>query len=502
MASALARVSLSMLSLAAGQHLMDSVVPRFTWAGDFPAPQFFTQAQDHFDPSNDRSWHQAYYVNDTFWTPGSDAPIFLCVGGEGPALDGSAVVSSVHCNVAVEWLQSQDALMFAIEHRYYGCHNMSACPVTDLSATGALKYLSSRQAIEDVAAFVKGMNAKYGLSSKNKWVTWGGSYPGMLAGWSRIKHPELIHAAVASSAPVHAKLDMSEYYDHVAIAYTVADNSVGGSTQCRDAIRAAHVWIEQQFSNGSTGIAAVESRFNLGSGSLSTLEARINFGAAGAANFPSQENDPLCQQPGCNIAKICQIMTNESRGNEVQRLVELRNIQASAGTLGTKRSLPRVSDDWPDFWFYQTCNEFGFYQTCEIDSTCMFLRGLDSVDFYVKDCRKYDLNKSDVARNIENTNKHYGALKPIGPSGSLGSCVLWPNGEVDPWSTLSVLKSPAPEQPVIYVPGASHHAWTWPSQPGDQASVIRARELIRDQVTDFLSQPCIEEVVLPAEVIV
>ena len=45
---------------------------------------------------------QAFYVNDTFFVPGSDAPVFLCVGGEGPPIDGSAVVDSVHCNVAVE----------------------------------------------------------------------------------------------------------------------------------------------------------------------------------------------------------------------------------------------------------------------------------------------------------------------------------------------------------------------------------------------------------------
>lgn len=44
-------------------------------------------------------------MNDTFWQQGSGAPIFLCVGGEGPALDASAVQNSVHCSIAVEWLQ-------------------------------------------------------------------------------------------------------------------------------------------------------------------------------------------------------------------------------------------------------------------------------------------------------------------------------------------------------------------------------------------------------------
>ena len=42
------------------------------------------------------AWNQAYYVNDTFWVPGSDAPVFVCVGGEGPALTGAAVVEPDH----------------------------------------------------------------------------------------------------------------------------------------------------------------------------------------------------------------------------------------------------------------------------------------------------------------------------------------------------------------------------------------------------------------------
>lgn len=46
-----------------------------------------------------------------------------------------------------------------------------------------------------------------------QWVSFGGSYPGMLAGWFRLKFPQLIHASIASSAPVQAKVDMNEYND-------------------------------------------------------------------------------------------------------------------------------------------------------------------------------------------------------------------------------------------------------------------------------------------------
>jgi serine protease 16 len=37
-----------------------------------------------------------------------------------------------------------------------------------------------------------------------------GSYPGMLAGWLRLKFPHLLRAAVASSAPVRIVVEMRE----------------------------------------------------------------------------------------------------------------------------------------------------------------------------------------------------------------------------------------------------------------------------------------------------
>ena len=61
-------------------------------------------------------------------------------------------------------------------------------------------------------------------------MTWGGSYPGMLASFVRMKYPDLIHAAVASSAPVLGALDMPGYNDVTAQAYGLP--SVGGTASC------------------------------------------------------------------------------------------------------------------------------------------------------------------------------------------------------------------------------------------------------------------------------
>lgn len=467
---------------------------------------YHEQIQDHFDPANKKTWQQAYYVNATYWKSGSDAPIFLCVGGEGPAMDASAVKDSVHCNIAVEWLKEKEALMFALEHRYYGCHNMSACPVKDFSRHDALNFLSSRQAIEDVATFVKAMNAKYSLT-RNLWITWGGSYPGMLAGWSRLKHPELIHASVASSAPVFATFDMPQYCDHMSYAYTVSHFSVGGSEMCKNAIRAGHAWVEERFQKAD--FQAVVDKFGLQNGSLTSLDQRIAFASTGVADFPAQENDPLCENPVCNIAKVCEVMTNQSFGDEVDRLVHLRKLQGLGNEHSQKGRLQaqvfsgqrgplrhsmsgvvQQTADLPDFWFYQTCKEFGFYQTCE-DDDCMFVRGLANASYMATPCMKlFNIALEDVQSNIDETNNHYGGHLPTDATGKLGRCVMFPNGEVDPWSTCSVLSAPSPDLPVLSVKGASHHAWTWPSRSNDQESVMTARTQIKRQVDIFLEMNC------------
>ena len=96
-----------------------------------------------------------------------------------------------------------------LAHRHF--FHRSLTPPSSSSTT-----TTATQALHDLAEFhgyATGVNNEWGLGASNKWVSFGGSYPGMLAGWVRLKFPELIHAGVASSAPVHAKLDMNEYND-------------------------------------------------------------------------------------------------------------------------------------------------------------------------------------------------------------------------------------------------------------------------------------------------
>ena len=89
--------------------------------------------------------------------------------------------------------------------RYYG----QSKPTEDMS-TMNMRYLSSRQGLEDLGHFVSAINTKNNLTNPT-WITFGGSYPGSLSAWMRLRFPHLITGSVSSSGPLFAKLDYLEY---------------------------------------------------------------------------------------------------------------------------------------------------------------------------------------------------------------------------------------------------------------------------------------------------
>jgi serine protease 16 len=153
----------------------------------------------------------------------------------------------------------------------------------------------------------------------------------MLAGWFRLRFPHLVHASVASSAPVEAVLDMTGYNDYMANAYSVADNGVGGSSACEAAIRTGHASIGTMF-NTADGRSTLAKIFGREANWYADRDNQANFAGNGVAYFPAQENDPSCSEPACDVGSICQIMTNVSLGDEVARLAQVR----MAGSSGVK----------------------------------------------------------------------------------------------------------------------------------------------------------------------
>lgn len=180
-----------------------------------------------------------------------------------------------------------------------------------------LTFLSSRQALADISHFIPTMNQKIIVPSTSssmdvdiKWVTFGGSYPGMLAAWARYKFPHLVHASVSNSSPVQAQLDFPEYYNHVSVA--LSDEMIGGSEECLEIIEKGHAQVKEILDTMDTptvnedGVTNVANLFNVCNGVEGLKEPmdRHVFLGDGVIALDVQGNDPSCTGKLCNIEKV------------------------------------------------------------------------------------------------------------------------------------------------------------------------------------------------------
>jgi len=440
-----------------------------------------SQPLDHFNVRNTDFFKQRYFIDETYWSKAKDAPVFLCVGGEGPPLDKSVLVSSVHCNDMVELAATRGALMFALEHRYYG---VSMPSPGDYSIEN-LRGLTTEQALEDISMFVSSMNEKYALTSSNRWVTWGGSYPGMMAAMARLRNPNLVYACVSSSSPLQAAVDFPGYNN--VVAHSVANPDVGGSSECLAVVVDGHKEIGELLKSES-GRRQLEQTFNLcDAGVLEDTQNREQFAGDGVIYLPVQSNDPSCTTPNCNIGKICSTLLSDSSSSSMQRLANYAKSATCASVSYTKMIESMANPKNPSrSWLYQTCSEWGFYQTCNVGTECPYTQGLHdlSVDYDI--CLKaFGLSKDQVDSAIKVANIRYG-----GAGNFQSTRVMFPNGEIDPWTAGGIQSSPAGsvEEPAFLVKGASHHFWTHPSLATDSAEVNEARQTIWKQVNKWLDE--------------
>lgn len=111
-----------------------------------------------------------------------------------------------------ELATTHKGLLVDVEHRFYGL----SYPTQDSSLPN-LQYLSADQGLADLARIIAFVKKSYNTES-SKVITVGGSYTGNLAAWFKSMYPHLSDGSIASSGPLTAKTNFSEYMDVVADA--------------------------------------------------------------------------------------------------------------------------------------------------------------------------------------------------------------------------------------------------------------------------------------------
>ncbi|XP_044290683.1 thymus-specific serine protease-like [Varanus komodoensis] len=432
------------------------------------------QPLDHFSWQDRHTFNQRFWVNALYWRPGG--PVFLYIGGES-ALSKYDVLWGHH----VEMARKYGALVVALEHRFYGA-SLNPDGLEDHN----LRFLTSQQALADFLPFRDFITQKYKLTLNNTWICFGGSYPGNLAAWFRLKYPHLVFAAVASSAPVRAQLDFTGY-DKV-VAASLVNPVVGGSRECLEAVAEAFFAVESLVHAGQLArlakdfhscqaLQGMDDSVFLLSNLADYFMGAVQYDGEGASEWGS-------------VASVCAVMTNASIGSAYQRLITVNSIflhrllalcldSSYAAWLETLRSTQVLESSMMRQWLFQTCTEFGYYQTCE-DSSCPFSRLLTLANELRICSAVYNVSASSVREAVTFTNDYYGADHPK------ASRVLFVNGDIDPWHVLSVLQNQTRSERAILISGTAHCADMLASTPSDPLPLVQAREQISAQVGQWL----------------
>ena len=392
------------------------------------------------------------------------------------------VTGGVHCAWMIHLAEKFGALIVAVEHRFYG----ESMPKPDFSVD-SLRYLSSRQAQEDIKGFRAFVTEQYDLPETSKWITFGGSYPGMMASWARLLYPDSFYGSISSSAPVEAQLNFQGYND--VVAFSMNDTTVGGSPQCLFNIRTAFGSLGKVIAEGHQGdLLNLAKTFGVcDPNDILDAKNQKMFLEGFWGLFPLQSNDPSCQGEYCNYEKICDLFTdNQAPENNLLTLFQHGYGDEDCYDIKWSSMLDELKNESSQdrSWIWQTCTEFGFYQTCDPDTNCPFTTypWLSTVQSYLDICEDvFGVDAQTTTQDISLSNVFYGGWNYNGTN------VFFVNGDVDPWHASSVLTPNDALQQTLMVKGASHHAWTHPSKPTDQASVVAARLTIESLVDEWVT---------------
>ena len=412
---------------------------------DDVATHFFEQRLDHFAASDARTWPQRYYVNEAVYDGSASAPTFLYVGGE-----SELTAHSVAGGEILELATTSGARVVGLEHRFYG----ESQPFNYSATPEELHYLSAEQALADLNHFV---SVALNGTTSGPLVTVGGSYPGALSAWARLKYPATVYASLASSGPVLAKEDFYEYDEVVAR---------GLGPACADAVRAATASIETALEKDAN---ATKTAWQC---PADTGDVAFLYVLADTVAYAVQygtDKEAFCANMTRDGADVVDVYRTYTTGLFASQPCQQWNLEAFTAPELTPSSNMRQ-------WLHQCCTDFGWWQTAPAENSLRSTR--ITVEWHNQMCVKLfgeDGTPAGGPRSAE-TNARYGGQTIPG-----ASRIVAPQGSADPWSTfcLSESRAKAPDfVERIVIQDGTHCSDLSGLTPGSSASKKAAVEKI------------------------
>ncbi|KAJ8924288.1 hypothetical protein NQ315_007081 [Exocentrus adspersus] len=422
-----------------------------------------------------------YLVNDTFFGP--NGTIFFYTGNEGD-IEMFAQNSGFIFDIAPQF----NALVVFAEHRYYG----ESMPFGNLSYSSPeyMGYLSSSQALADFVYLINDLQKTYASPNDTKKlpaIAFGGSYGGMLSAWLKMKYPNSVIGALASSAPIWMFKDQnpcSSFYKIV-----TDDFATLGSELCRDTIEKSWKSI-RSYTQNSTGKQTLSSIWNFcepleTDEDINTLiEWLVDiYVVLAETNYPYPTNF-VVPLPGNPVKEFCTVIddTASDAQFDIQVLVAIglamqvyTNYTKDVECNQLKPSSPQLGYYG---WYFQECTEM-VMPFCSED-TDMFENFDYDFQAFSEDCYKtYGVRpRSEEVPLLEYGDKDLSTAKNI----------IFSNGLLDPWSGYGVLTNVTPDIIAIAIPEAVHHSDLRASDPKDPESVKEARLIEIHHIKKWLDE--------------
>ncbi|KAJ8924292.1 hypothetical protein NQ315_007085 [Exocentrus adspersus] len=418
---------------------------------------------NHFTFTDNSTFQLKYLVNDTYF--GQNGTIFIYTGNE-----GEIEMVTQNSGFIFEIASQFNALIVFAEHRYYG----KSLPFGNQSYASPeyMGSLSSTQALRDFVYLINELQKLYAKDTDVKKIpaiALGGSYGGMLAAWLKIKYPDSVIGALASSAPIWMFKDQNPCDS----LYTIIsdDFETLGSTKCRDTI--AKSWeIIRTFTQDEAGKKKLADSWKL----CSTFETdtitswlSVIYTVLAQTNYPYPADYvvPLPANPVQEFCKILDTLNSDDANDLVTTFGDALQVYTNyTGSTECNNFQAKESQRVADYvWGFQACTEM-IMPICSTDAD-MFENSEFDFEAYSNDCfETYGVRP----RSEEVPITEYGD-KDL----STANNIIFSNGLQDPWSGFGVTDVLSGNVAVVSMADGAHISDLRAGNDQDPDSVKQAR---------------------------
>lgn len=420
---------------------------------------FFTQWVSHQDYTLG-TFQQRFYLDESY-ASGADAPVFFYICGES-SCEPTALMGAIR-----EQAKIYGARLIALEHRYYGV----SLPRKTFSASD-LQYLTTDFALRDLENFQVSMQNQHGWTGK--WIAFGGSYPGSLSAYYRLRYPQRVAGSLASSAPVQAKENFEEYDEHV--------TKVAG-VECAQNMRAATAQIEASLPDVE---ALNELKLAFGVPTLRDNQDFLFFVAdIGAAAVQYGYRNTFCSMLASYPTPLAGYAAFASYLYDAWHIED----PLSLSTQGAESENPAnyAEGIGGRQWYYQSCTEYGYWQNAHHDASKSTRSAQVNAEYFSHVCKR--LFGINVGANTALINHEF--YQPLLSEASHVSRIYFTNGANDPWSKLSLTiengNATNPKLNYTTIAGAAHCDDLRRPKESDTDAVKQARLKLTQYIKAWLT---------------